>query len=247
MGLVIAVSAQAQQSDFWAGAEVVMGQMGPSTIEQIRQSPELQVAYDGVLLEQYLAQESARRGLAERLDVQRALSVARRSVLVQALRDDVYRSSAAPSDADIKSAYQKDPDRWGQPAAYQLDVFRIANDDGKARAAAAKLQTGKAVNDEDLATLVAARPQVTRASGAWLVEQQLPPVIWSALREMQPDEVRLFPDSQQTLVVRKGTFRAERRRNVEEAEPFVRQELLRTKGDLLWSNYLNQARARIAP
>jgi hypothetical protein len=231
--------------DFWAATEVVMGQVGPSTIEQIKKSPELQRQYERVLMEQYLAQQAVTRGLSERLDVQRALNVARRSVLVQALREDLFRSIPQATAAEISVAFPKDKDKWTLPAAYQLDVYRIAAADTPAHEAARQLATGKPVTEDGLSQLVNAQQQVTRASGVWLTEQQMTPTIWKDLALMKKDEVRLYPDGAQTLVIRRGDFRNARALDLKEASPYVARDLMRERSERVWSNYLDQARTRV--
>ena len=231
--------------DFWAATEVVMSQIGPSTMQQIQSSPALQQQYKNVLLEQHLAQEAVKRGLTERLDVQRALNVARRSVLVQALRDDLLRGVPAPTDADIAAAFPKGKEKWVLPEAYQLDVYRIAASDTPAHEAARRLANGGPVTDEALGKLVNAQAQVTRESGGWVSESQMIPAIWTALAEMKMDEVRLFPDGAQTLVIRRGDFRKARSLDLKEASPYVARDILRERSDRLWSNYIDQARSKI--
>lgn len=233
------------QVDFWAATEVVMGQIGPTTMEQIKQSPELMDQYKTVLLEQALAQEAVKRGLTERLDVQRALNVARRSVLVRALRDDLIRQLPEPTENEIRSVYSKDKIRWTVPAAYQLDVFSLAASDTQAHDAAMKLATGRPVPDEDLAKLVNVQTQVLMQSGAWLTSNNMNTAIWRGLTLMKEKELRLFPDGPQTLVVRRGPFREPKLLTVQEATPFVRNELIRDRSEQAWSNYLRQVREKI--
>lgn len=230
--------------DFWAAAEVVMGQMGPSTIEQIQKSPELSERYDRVLVEQHLAQQAVSRGLTERLDVQRALDIARRNVLVQALRDELFRTVPRPTETEVKAEYNKDKKKWTLPEAYQADVFRIAAQDATAQEVARRLANGKPVDDENMGRLVNARAEVLRSSGAWLTARQMAPEIWQGLGEMKKDEVRVFPDGPQSLVVRKGEYRAAQAMKIEEARPYVSQELLRTRSEQVWSNYLEQAKTK---
>ena len=239
-----AARAETNVMDFWAASEVVMGQIGPSTIEQIQRSPDLQRQYERVLMEPYLAQQAVTRGLSERLDVQRALNVARRSVLVQALRDDVFRGIPHPSDTEVATTFPKDKEKWTMPAAYQLDVYRIAASDADAHEVARRLANGAAVSEEAMTRIPGAQAQVLRESKTWITETQMTPAIWKALAEMKKDEVRLFPDGAQTLVVRKGDFREARALSLKEASPYVARELLRERSERAWSNYLEQARSR---
>lgn len=233
------------QVDFWAATEVVMGQISASTMEQIQRSPELLQQYQAVLVDQYLAQEAVKRGLTERLDVQRALNVARRNVLVRALREELVRQLPEPSAAELTAAYNKKREQWVVPAAYQLDVFSMAASDTAAHDAAMKLATGRPVPDADLAQLVNVRTQVLMQSGIWLTTNNMLPAIWKGLTLMKEKEVRLFPDGAQTLVVRRGPYREAKQLSLEEARPFVRADLIREKADRVWSNYLQQAREQV--
>jgi hypothetical protein len=231
--------------DFWAATEVVMGQMGPATLEQLRQSPELMQQYKDVQLQQHLAQEAARRGLTERLDVQRALHVARRNVLVTALREDLIRQIPPPTDSEVKNAYQKNRERWLVPAAYTMDVFSFGANDNVAREAAKKLETGRPVSDAELAALVNVQTQVLMRSGAWLTTNNMTEAIWKGLALMKEREVRLFPDGARTLVVRRGAFREPRLLTLQEAAPLIRNDILRERAERVWSNYLAEARSQI--
>ncbi len=240
------VRAETNAIDFWAATEVVMGQMGPATLEQLGQSPELMQQYKDVLLQQHLAQEAARRGLTERLDVQRALSVARRNVLVTALRDELIRQIPPPTEAEIKTVYQKGRERWLLPEAYRLDVFSFVSNDNTARDAAMKLAHGRPVADADLAQLVNVQTQMLMRTGVWLTTNNIPnQSIWKGLALMKENEVRLFPDGPGTLVVRRGPRREQKLLTIQEATPLIRSELMRERAERVWSNYLAEARGRV--
>lgn len=238
-------SADTNVIDFWAATEVVMGQISAATIEQLRQSPDLMRQYEDARLEQYLAQEAARRGLSERLDVQRALSIARRSVLVRALRDELIRQIPLPTEGEIKNVYQRQRDRWMTPAAYQMDVFSFGANDSAAREAAMKLATGRPVPDEELNKLVNVQTQVLMRSGIWLTTNNMTEAIWKGLALMKEKELRLFPDGARTLVVRRGAYQEPKLLTLSEATPLIRNEIMRERAERVWSNYLSEARANI--
>ena len=85
-------------------SELVRGAVAGQTVNALAASPDLQRNYVISVVEQELAQEASRRGLAERLDVQRALMQARYQILLQALQQDVVRHVAQPTDAEIQTS-----------------------------------------------------------------------------------------------------------------------------------------------
>lgn len=234
--------AQTTNLDYWATTEVVVGMVNAGTAADVLNNPNLLAQYQNVLLEQDLAQQAAQRGLAERLDVQRMLQVSRRRVLVQALREDIARTLPPVSDADAQAAYKQDLARWVKPAAFKLDVFSINPDDAAAMASAQQLVTGVAVSDDDLKKLVSARQTVSQQGNQWLSTNQVTAAIWKSLSEMSLNEVRIFPDGAQTLVIRRGPYSGDKQLTFEEARPFVSRELAAERAAAAWRDYLAKRR-----
>lgn len=234
--------AQTNTLDYWAATEVVMGMVNANTAAEIARSPNLAAQYQNVLMEQDLAQQAAQRGLAERLDVQRMLQIARRQVLVQALREDIARAIPPITEDEARAAYKKDTARWVKPAAFKLDVFAFKPDDTVAAASAQTLVTGNAVADEDLKKLVNARQTVAQTGNQWLTTNNVSAAIWTSLSEMSLNEVRVFPDGAQTLVIRRGPYSGDKQLTFEEAREYVSRELFAERAAAAWRDYVTKRR-----
>ena len=241
--LLVAGSAQAQLEniDFGVASEVVRNMMSAQTGEEIMGSTNLHGAYKNYALEQELAQEAARRGLQERIDVQRTMEEARRSVMIRALRNDIIRSIPPPAADKIKSTYEAEAakGRWALPAGFKLDVFGLPGANPDQLAAANKLATGEAVEDAALAALKLQQLS-SQATGSYLSSNQVAGPIWKELMEMKLNELRVFPDGTNHLVVRRGAYAGPRELKLEEATEVVKGMLLREKQDAAWDEYVRK-------
>ena len=75
-------------------------------------------------------------------------------------------------------------------------------------------------------------------SEAWISAGQMNSNVWSALAGMQANELRLFPDGSNTMVVRRGAFRAERPLTLEEARPQLIADLTARQAAEAWDKFL---------
>jgi hypothetical protein len=244
--LLLIVRSAAQQPAFDPGvaAEVMRGTVTARAADAMQDNQQLLLDYQSAALEQELAQEAVKRGLAERMDVQQELQKARRQTLVRAVRDDVARAVAAPSEEELKQAYQSDPGRWTLPAAYQLDVFLVAPGDTNGLAQARQLAAGKAVPDDALRFLNA-RALVLQSSGRWLEARDVVPAIWTNLPAMKAGEGRLFDTDGGLLFVRRGAFREQKTPPFEQVRGQIQAALHRQKQAEAWRDYLIQKRKEL--
>ena len=243
VGLLASGPARAQMEniDFGVASEVVRNMMSAKTGEEIMGSTNLLGAYKNYALEQELAQEAARRGLQERIDVQRTREEARRSVMIRALRNDIIRSIPPPAEDKVKSTYEAEAakGRWAMPAGFKLDVFGLPGSEAGQLATAKKLATGEAVEDKALEALKLQQLS-SQASGGFLSSNQVAGPIWGELMEMKLNEVRVFPDGTNYLVVRRGAYAGPRELTLEQASDVVKGMLLREKHDAAWDDYIRK-------
>lgn len=239
--LLTAGFAQAQMNnmDFGVASEVVRNLMNERTAMEIQQSTNLLTNYREVALQQELAQEAVRRGLTERVDVQRTLEQYRRNVLVQALRQDFERRATPPTEEQISASFKMQTTNLVLRPAYQMDAWLVTPSDTQSLALAKSFATKKPVADETVAKIPA--PRLVKADqDVWLTSGQMSSNVWAGLMGMQLGEVQLFPDSTNTMVVRRGAFRAERALTLEEAKPALTAELTARAAAATWQAHLEQ-------
>lgn len=234
-----AVHAHAQTIglDYGVAAEVVQSMIPQDIGQSISTSTNLMANYRNFALEQELAQEAARRGLTERIDVRRRIEDQRRDTLIMALRNEVIRAAEVPNEAKLKAEFKKQAERLIVPAAQKLDVYSISATQTQAiEKARALLESDPGVSE----TL--AKRGFTHISGQlpepWFTAAQIAPAIWAELIAMGKDDVEVFPDGGNVLVIRKMDEREARPMTYEEAEAPLRQFLMRDSQNKLWNDYV---------
>lgn len=242
VGLAMAVGAGAQQPrhvlDQAVASELLRGAVAPqTTVGALQQSADFQRAYLLSVVEQELVQEAARRGLAERVDVQRALMQARYQILLQALREDVARGATQPTDADLQTAFKKDKERWVLQEAVKADIFAVdsgatnALDTVRGMVAAQKIDTNKLV-------AVNARALASASADQWIAENQIVPEVWKGVKEMKKDQIQFFRVQGMYWVVRRDDQRESKPMTFDQAKEPIRQELLGQRQQERWNTFV---------
>lgn len=235
------LGAAAQQGphvlDQAVASELLRGAVAGQTVNALAASPDLQRNYLASVIEQELAQEAARRGLPERLDVQRALMQARYQILLQALQQDVVRHAAQPSDAEIQALFKKEKDRWVMPEAYKLDIFAadVANTNA---VGALKSAAGTAAPDTASLLATGARQLVSSAGAVWVAEKDIVPEVWKALALLKTNESRTFGVQSAVWLVRRVDYRKAGPMTFEQARDPIRTELLQKNQRAEWEEFL---------
>lgn len=240
--LIFAAETRAQtiNMDFGVATEVVRSMMSPDVGASISSSTNLMANYRNFALEQELAQEAARRGLSERIDVRRALEEQRRDILINALRNDVIRTVPPPAEATLRAEFRKQRDELIMPAAQKLDVFSISADQTQTIARAQAF----AAESEEIAETLIDRGFVNvsgQLTEPWFAADQMTESIWEAVTAMERGQVEVFPDGANALLIRKLDERAARPMTYEEAEAPLRQFLMRDAQIKRWNEYVEEA------
>lgn len=239
LALASPVFGQGAPVDYGVASEVVRSMMSADVGRSILTSTNLMSNYRNFAMEQELAQEAARRGLTERIDVRRTIEDQRREVLITALRNEITRAAPAPADAAIKAEYNRQKDRLIMPAAQKLDVYSISATQTQVIEKARILLE----NDPGVAETLVKRGFV-HLSGSleepWFTAAQVAPAIWGELAAMSAGDVEAFPDGNNVLLIRKYDNREARAMTFEEAEPGLRNALLRDAQMKLWNDYLEK-------
>jgi hypothetical protein len=222
-------------------AELLRGAVAGQSVNVLAQSPDLQRNYVIGVIEQELVQEAARRGLQERLDVQRALLQARYQILVQALQQDVMRKVSPPTDAEIQAAFKKDKDRWVLPPAYRLLVW-VADSSNTNAVAALRAAAGTLPPDAQRLTSAGARLLLADTPEVWVTERDIVPEIWKALPSLQDGESRVFGVQNAVWLVRRLAYRRGGPMTFEQARDLIRAELLQAKQQQEWNNFVEGRR-----
>jgi len=234
-----ATLSQAQQSsiDFGVASEVVRNMMSAETSQNILASTNLMANYRNFALEQELAQEAARRGLSERIDVQRSLEDIRREVLIRALRVDITRLAEAPSEDQIKKEFEKLKEQLVMPQTLKLDVYSIS------AAQTQVVERAKEVlrSEADAVGLLTKRGFVHvtgQLAEPWFTSNQVSEFIWKSLLEMKAGEVDAFPDDNNILLIKKLDKREPRKMTLEEARNGLTRSLMAGRQDALWAEFV---------
>lgn len=194
-------------------------------------------------VEQELAQESARRGLDERLDVQRALIQARQQILLQALQAEVTRAVKAPSDADVKTHFDKNKDEIKLKEAVRAEVYVL---DGSVPASVEIARTAVANQKIEAAELQKTRfRMVAKADDMWVAKDNFPEEIWNEIKTLPAGKVRFFKDGDNFLLLRYEEHRPERAATLEESKEEIRRALMAEKQQKAWVDYVEATRKRI--
>ncbi len=222
-------------------AELLRGAVANQSVNVLAQSPDLQRNYVVGVIEQELVQEAARRGLPERLDVQRALMQSRHQILLQALQQDVIRKVPPPTDAEIQAAFKKDKDRWVLPDAFRLEVYAAEETNTNAVAA---LRAAAGVLPLNAETLMAAgaRQLVGAQQELWVTERDILPEVWKVLPALRDGESRIFMVQDSVWLVRRLTHRRSGPMTFEQAREPIRAELLQAKQRQEWERFVEARR-----
>jgi hypothetical protein len=231
--------AQEPRLDHGVVAEVVRTMTTERNSAEILSSTNLLANYRELAVLQALAREAARRGLAEQMSVQRALEIARRNVLVAALRAEVAAQVPDPSDSKLKAAFQASTNDWMQPEGFRLDLYRLTPQEEEAMAMARSLATGEPVADADLADLPA-QQILSQTNDVWLDASHMTTQVWTGVRSMKKNELRLFPDGDNTLVIRRGTYRPPKRLRFEDVRPLLKVSVRREQEEAAWAAFVKQ-------
>jgi PPIC-type PPIASE domain len=232
---------QAQQSaiDFGVASEVVRNMMSAETSQNILASTNLMANYRNFALEQELAQEAARRGLTERIDVQRSLEDIRREVLIRALRVDITRQAETPSEEQIKSEFEKLKDQLVMPPTLKLDVYSISGSQTQA-VEKAKLLLKSETNAVELLTKRGFVHVTGQLAEPWFSSNQVSEYIWKRLSEVKAGEIESFPDGNNILVIKKLDARESRKMTLDEARSGLTRRLMAGRQNALWDEFVTK-------
>lgn len=236
------VGVQAQHVlDQGVASELLRGAVANQTVGVLQSSPDFQRGYVTSVIEQDMVQEAARRGLGERIDVQRALMQARYQILIQALRDDISRNVSQPADADLQAAFKKDKDRWVLPEGYKLDIFAVSGLSTQGVDAVNAMVRAQQINVTNL--VAAGARQLLSADGQqWVGEKDIVPEVWKTLPSLKVGEVRQFGIQNNVWLIKRGEYRQRTAMTFEQAREYIRSDLLGQRQQAAWEAFLQARR-----
>ena len=221
--LGITASAQNHVLDQTVATELIRGATSNLAIGALQSDPEFARLYSSSVLEQELAQEAARRGLAERLDVQRALSMARFQVLLQALQADISRHIAQPTDADIKAYFDKNKATMNLKEAVKADVYLLDGTATNAIEIARASVASQTISPDELQKT--RFKQIALAEQVWVARDVFPEDVWKEIRLLPKGKVRFYKVENNFLLLKYEDYRAERPATLEEVQEDIRTQL----------------------
>lgn len=244
--LVFSVSAQAQGPtalDYGIASEVARSAMIDDVGRSILGNTNLMSRYRSIALDEEMAREAVRRGLTERIFVQRLLEQSRRSILIQALRAEIDATAPAPTEKMIKKEYEAQSESLVAQAGLKLDVFSIASSDATTLGEA-KLLLEEEENPAAELVKLGYVHVTAQLPEPWLTAGQVAAPVWTNLQAMADGEVGAFPDGDNTLLIRRLASREARTLTLEEAREFIRTKLLQETQNERWNAfYAEKAKA----
>ncbi|MCC5843134.1 MAG: peptidyl-prolyl cis-trans isomerase [Verrucomicrobia bacterium] len=247
LSLLLSSFVQAQHVlDQMVATELLRGSTGGLAVGALQSNEDFLRQYTAGVLEQELAQEAARRGLTERMDVQRALHATRMRVLVQALQADVIRGIPAPTEEEVETVYNQQPERFRVAEALQVDLFVFDLNDNAARDFARQAVRGRKI-DAATAAEVGGRQLagVSEEGEGWVAKDAFPEEVWNALKSARSGTVHQFPLEERILLVKRHGHREERQATMEEARVKLREAMLQQRQQAVWTEFLQQRRRGI--
>ena len=249
-GAAVAVSVQAAETavpthvlDQAVATELMRNVGSQLAVGALQNNAEFARAYTTSVLEQELAQESARRGLTERLDVQRALSVARFQVLIQALQGDIARGVTQPTDAEIKDKFEKNRKDYKLLEAVKVDLYAI---DGTSSNALDVVRSAVAAQKIDPAKLQTVPfKEIGTAAQVWVAKDIFRDEVWKAVREMKKDQVQFFRVEGNYWLLRYEDYRAERPATLDEAKDGIRNQMVGERQQKAWADFVQKTAKKI--
>lgn len=238
----LAVGAQAQHVlDQGVASELLRGAVANQTVGVLQSSPDFQRGYVTSVIEQDMVQEAARRGLAERIDVQRALMQARYQILIQALREDISRGAPQPADADLQAAFKKDKDRWILPEGYKLDIYAVSGLSTQGVEAVASMVRLQQVDPAKIAA-AGGRQLLASEGQQWVGEKDIVPEVWKVLPSLKVGELRQFGIQNNVWLIKRGEYRQKTNMTFEQAREYIRSEIMGQKQQAAWEGFLQARR-----
>jgi hypothetical protein len=247
-GILVACRVLAQDTnrvalDYGLAAEVL--KLDPSQVAAaVDQSQQASATYQNAAMAQHLAQLALQRGLTARYDVSRALHEAEQRVLIMALRGDVVRDVAAPTDSETKAFYEKNVTRWQYPDQFQADAIRVSN--AVPTMVSALVTALAATNWLEKVQGIASNAVVmaTAQSGAWFGTNQVDQVIWQALTEMKHGAVKDVKVGDQVVVVHRADFRKAGKVPFDKAKNEAAAMLRQEREEKAWQDFINGEKSK---
>lgn len=246
LSVLLAATAHGQRNGMDPGVatKVLQGNASAQVISAMNGNQQVALSYNKVAIEQAIAEEAARMGLTERIDVQNALQDARRQILVQARKDELIRQLPAPEEDVLKNVYRENPAQWTMPEAYQLDVWMLDTEDKTQMRRARKLALGTPIRDEDAAAFEG-EAIIQQANGRWFTQNLVADEIWNALPDMMTQSAKIFEVNDNTLLVRKGERRQRQLLPFPKVRPTILRLVQQQRAEQLWNNYIEQKIAQL--
>jgi hypothetical protein len=210
-------------------------------VSRISTNEQLKEQHDLLKLEEHLAREAARRGLAETLYVRHQFTTARRRILVDALRRELARAVPAPTEEELRNAYDRQPELWKVPEAYLLDVLEFDAEDRAVAETTARLTAQETVSDEALNALEG-RWLSVKAAEDWLTVDRIAPEIWETLADMPDGSARVFEQGDHLLFIRRAARRPASTQAFERVRSTLEEQVNAAREARAWQDYIQQMR-----
>lgn len=142
------------------------------------------------LIDQQLVSQAARQDkLDQNPEVALAMAQAQRQVLVEAYMERLFKTVAAPSEAEIRDYYTRHPELFGERKIYRVQELALRMP--PSRLAEVKAQLAQSPTMADFAESLKAQGIEARAGATVRPAEQIPAAVLAALGKMQNGQVAL--------------------------------------------------------
>ncbi|KPA13532.1 secreted protein [Candidatus Magnetomorum sp. HK-1] len=212
--------------------------------DAMKNNQDLYLNYQHLLIEQHVAQEAVRRGLTERLDVSHQLQTARRTVLINAMKEDILRQLPAPDMTEMQLYYQNHLAAYTLPDAFKLEVFELDTSNNKLMILAESMKTAKQLDRQKLLQ-AGAKQVMAESSTKWLSEKQIHKQIYLAVHDMKDHETRLVKLNSGLYFVIRLAYREKFVRPFEKVYSEILMEFKKQGAEKEWQNYLQKIKKQL--
>ena len=241
------MSHAASQPPVW-DREVITEVMRDNSLKRandaMKNNQDLYLNYQHLLIEQHVAQEAVRRGLSERLDVSHQLQTARRSILINAMKEDILRQLPIPDMTEMQLYYHNHLAHYTVHDAFKLDVFELDISNNKLMILAESMKTAKQLDRQKL-LLAGAKQVMAESSTKWFTEKQIHKQIYMALHDMKDHDIRLIKLNSGLYFVFRAAYREKFVRPFENVYSEILMEVKKQRAEKEWQNYLQQIKKQL--
>jgi len=213
--------------------------------DAMKNNQSLYLNYQYLLIEQEIAQEAVKLGLCERMDVIHKLQNSRRTILVNAMKEDILRKMPDPPMVELQVYYNKHLNQYTLPETFKIDVFEIDTNNDKLMGLVKNLKTSKQFDLQELLQ-AGAKKIMTESKTNWFTEKQIHKKIFLALQKMKNLDMQLVKLNSSLFLVHRINYREKVVRPFKHVLNDILVKIKNAQAEAVWQDYLQNVKKRLA-